>query len=139
MSDTNKVHNPIITSLAPQLGTAPKKLGRGEIDYRLLSYIVSPEKIPESFKPVLYMLTRRDVVTGKKRFWDALSDNYLTLLNSIDGRGIANILKAESVMKGMQVNTDPVPQEPGFFDKLQQNEKYQKFKDWEERKEIESL
>ncbi len=127
-----------IVTMVPQLGTSPNILAKGEWDMRLLSYIVSPEKKPESFKPILYTLTRRDVVDNKKRFWPALTENYLILLNSIDGRGRADQLKGEQAMKGMPVNTDPAPQPPGFFDKLQQNDRYREFEEWKERQEIES-
>jgi len=139
MSDHETRNEGQITTMVPQLGSSPNIQATGEWDMRLLSYIVSPEKIPESFKPVLYMLTRRDVVSGGKRFWDALSDNYLTLLNSIDGRGRADQLKAEQAMKGMPVNTDPAPTSPNLFDRIQQNEKYREFEDWQERQEVERM
>lgn len=139
MSDHRTETEGQINTMVPQLGTSPKIIAQGEWDMRILSYIVSPEKIPESFKPVLYTLTRRDVVEKGKRFWPSLADNYLTLLNSIDGRGRTDQLKAEQAMKGMPVNTDPAPQRPGFFDRLQQNERYREFEEWKERQEIESM
>ena len=139
MSDSRRENEGQITTMVPQLGTSPNKMAQGEWDMRLLSYIVSPEKIPESFKPVLYILTRRDVVDNGKRFWPALADNYLNLLNSIDGRGRNDQIKAEQAMKGMPVNTDPAPQAPGVLDRIRQNDKYREFENWKERQEIESL
>ena len=88
-----------VVTMVPQLGTDPTVMASGHWDMRLLSYIVNPDKIPTSFRPVLYTLVRRDVVINKKRFWDALADNYLVLVNSIEGRGRNDQIRAENALK----------------------------------------
>jgi len=125
-----------ITSMVPQLGTNQKILARGEWDERKLSYIVSPEKIPSSFKPVLYAMIRRDVVLGKKRYWESLVDNYLTLVNSIDGRGRNDQIRAENALKGLAVPIQDAPERPGILDRLMDRDKVAEYERWKERREL---
>jgi len=125
-----------LSTMVPQLGTNPKIMAKNEWDIRLLSYIVPPEKIPSSFKPVLYALTRRDVVQHKKRFWEAITDNYLVLINSIDGRGQNNIIRGENAMKGIPVNIETPPEKPSRLDRIFDAEKVREYERYQERKEL---
>ena len=125
-----------LSTMVPQLGTSPKIMAKNEWDTRLLSYIVNPEKIPSSFKPILYVLVRRDVVLHKKRFWDALADNYLVLVNSIDGRGQNNIIRGENAMKGIPVNIETPPEKPSRLDRIFDAEKVREYERYKERKDL---
>ena len=125
-----------ISTMVPQLGTNPQIMAKNEWDTRLLSYIVNPEKIPSSFKPVLYALTRRDVVIHRKRFWEALTDNYLVLVNSIDGRGQNNIIRGENAMKGIPVHIETPPEKPGMLDRIMDKDKVRDYERYQERKEL---
>ena len=125
-----------ISTMVPQLGTNPQIMARSEWDTRLLSYIVNPEKIPSSFKPVLYALTRRDVVINRKRFWEAITDNYLVLVNSIEGRGQNNIIRGENAMKGLPVHIEAPPEKPSRLDRIFDAEKVREYERYRERKEL---
>ena len=125
-----------VTTMVPQLGTSPRMMANGEWDMRLLSYIVSPEKMPKSFKPILYALVRDDVVSRRKRFWDSLSDNYLMLVNSIDGRGRNDQIKAENALKGLPVHIAPPPEKPGVLDRVLDQDKVQAYNEWKDRQEL---
>ena len=124
-----------MVSMIPQLGTSPKIQDQQEWDMRLLSYIVSPEKIPESFKPILYALVRRDVVLRKKRFWDSLADNYLVLVNSIDGRGRNDQIRGENALKGLSVPIEAPPEKPGILDRIMDRDNVREYELWKERRE----
>jgi len=136
MSEYEEESEGQIATMVPQLGTKPSIMALGEWDTRLLSYIVNPEKMPSSLKPVLYALTRRDVVTHKKRFWDALTDNYLVLVNSIDGRGQNNIIRGENAMKGIPVQIETPPEKPSRLDRILGAEKVREYERYQERKEL---
>ena len=111
-------------------------MANAEWDMRLLSNIMPPEKILSSFKPVLYALVRRDVVLRKKRFWDSLADNYLMLVNSIEGRGRNDQIRAENALKGLSVPIEAPPEKPGILDRLMDADKVRKYEEWAERKEL---
>jgi len=136
MSDYEEESEGQLSTMVPQLGTNPKIMAQNEWDMRILSYIVPPEKIPSSFKPVLYALTRRDVVIKKKRFWDAITDNYLHLIDSIDGRGQNNIIRGENAMKGIPVHIETPPEKPGALDRLFDKDKVREYERYQERKEL---
>ena len=125
-----------ITSMVPQLGTNPKIQARGEWDERKLSYIVPPEKVPSSYRPKLYYLLRRDVVVLRKRLWEALADNDLTLPNSIEGRGRNDQIRAENALKGLPVHIETPPERPGILDRLMDQDKVADYERWKERKDL---
>ena len=124
-----------ITTMVPQLGSSSRMMANGEWDMRLLSYIVNPDKIPTSFRPILYTLTRRDVVINKKRFWDALADNYLVLVNSIEGRGRNDQLKAENALQGLSVPIEQAPTTPSLLQRLTGADEVREYENYKERKE----
>ena len=124
------------SSVVHQLGTNPKIAARGEWDTRKLSFLVPPEKMPSCLRPILYALCRRDVVIRKKRFWDSITDNYLELVNSIDGRGQNNLIRAENALKGIPVHIETPPPVPGVLDKLFHKEKVEEFERYQEKKEL---
>lgn len=127
---------PIIT-LVPQLGTSPRKLEEDlEYDMRILSYLTSPERMPESFKPIHYALTRADVVIKKKRFWSAIADNYLHLVNSIEGRGRLEQIKGEAALKGMFSPTETVPEKPGILQRIFDKDAVEQYERWKEKKDL---
>lgn len=132
--DTEREQAP--SSVVHQLGTNPKIAARSEWDTRKLSYLVPPEKMPSSLRPLLYALCRRDVVIHRKRFWESITDNYLELVNSIEGRGQNNIIRAENALKGIPVNIENPPPTPGVLDKLFNKEKVAEFERYQERKEM---
>jgi len=136
LSDSETRVKPAITTMVPQLGTSPRIMANAEWDMRLLSNIMSPEKIPPSFKPVLYALVRRDVVLRKKRFWDSLADNYLMLVNSIDGRGRNDQIRAENALKGLSVPIEPPPEKPSILDRVMDSDKVREYERYQERKEL---
>ncbi len=136
MSKEQKKDETPQASMVPQLGSAPKTLARGEFDERKLSYLVPPEKMPTSFKPIHYALTRRDVVIYKKRLWDAVCDNYLTLVDSIEGRGQNNIIRAENAMKGISVPLQEAPEKPGILKRIFDKEAVEDYERYKERKDL---
>lgn len=136
MSEYEEESEGQLSTMVPQLGTNPKIMAKNEWDTRLLSYIVPPEKIPSSFKPILYVLVRRDVVLHKKRFWDALADNYLVLINSIEGRGQNNIIRGENAMKGIPVQIETPPEKPSRLDRIFDANKVREYERYQERKEL---
>jgi len=125
-----------ITTMVPQLGSSPRMMARGEWDMRLLSNIMSPEKMPSSFKSVLYFLVVRDIVENDKSYLDALVDNYLILVNSIDGRGRNDQIRAENALKGIPVQIERIPEKPNFLDRITDSEKAQDYERWKERQEL---
>ncbi len=122
-----------VVTMVPQLGTDPTVMASGHWDMRLLSYIVNPDKIPTSFRPILYTLVRRDVVIKKKRFWDALADNYLVLVNSIEGRGRNDQIKAENALKGLSVPIEQAPPSPSLLQKLTGADEVREYENYKER------
>jgi len=136
MGEYEKRSDPTPTSQVAQLGTEPKIAAKGEYDSIKLTYLVPSEKLPDQFKPILYRLTRRDVVVNRKRFDEALTDNYLRLLNAIYGRGQDNIIKAELALKGAHVPLGPPPEKPSILDRIMDRDKVREYERWEERKEI---
>lgn len=136
MSDHETRTKEQITTMVPQLGTSPRIMANGEWDMRLLSYIVAPEKIPSSFKPILYALVRDDVVSRRKRFWASLADNYLMLVNSIDGRGRNDQIKGENALKGLPVHIESPPPKPSWSDHIADRDKVREYKEWEDRREL---
>ena len=119
-----------------QLGSNPKIIAQGKIDMRLLSYIIPPDKMPRSFKPILYALVRDDVVSRRKRFWASLADNYLVLVNSIGGRGQNNIIRAENALKGLPVHVEAPPDTPSSLDRLFDRDKVKAFERYQEMQEL---
>lgn len=127
---------PPVSTMVPQLGSSPRIMANAEWDMRLLSYIVTPEKMPSSFKSVLYFLVVRDIVEGGKSYLDSLVDNYLVLVNSIDGRGRNDQIRGENALKGLSVPIELPPEKPGVLDRLMDSEKVQEYERWKERKEL---
>lgn len=136
MSDHETRVREQVTTMVPQLGTSPRLMANGEWDMRLLSYIVAPEKIPSSFKPVLFALVRRDVVDRKVSFWDALADNYLMLVNSIDGRGRNDQIRAENALKGLPVHIERAPEKPNILDRVLDQDKVREYNEYKDRQEL---
>jgi len=124
-----------VVTMVPQLGTDPTVMASGHWDMRLLSYIVNPDKIPTSFRPVLYTLVRRDVVINKKRFWDALADNYLVLVNSIEGRGRNDQIRAENALKGLSVPIEQAPTAPSLLQRLTGADEVREYENYKDRQE----
>lgn len=136
MSDVETRVKPSVSTMVPQLGTSPRIMANAEWDMRLLSYIVAPEKMPSSFKSVLYFLVVRDIVENDKSYLDALVDNYLVLVNSIDGRGRNDQIRAENALKGLSVPIETPPEKPGFLDRWMDADKVREYERWKERKEL---
>lgn len=124
-----------ITTMVPQLGSSPRMMAKGEWDMRLLSNIMSPEKMPSSFKSVLYFLVVRDIVENGKSYLDALVDNYLILVNSIDGRGRNDQIKAENALKGLSVPIETPPEKPSMMDRIIDQDKVREYQAWQDRKD----
>jgi len=122
-----------VVTMVPQLGTDPTVMASGQWDMRLLSYIVNPDKIPTSFRPVLYTLVRRDVVIGKKRFWDSLAENYLVLVNSIEGRGRNDQIRAENALKGLSVPIEQAPAAPSLLQRLTGADEVREYENYKDR------
>lgn len=125
-------------SLVRQFGTSPRYLlaNDNEYDYRILSYIVNPDRIPRSLKPILYAGVRHRVINNGDDFWEALYDELLHLLVSINGLGQINQIKGELAMKGMSVPTELPPERPGLLDRVTQSEKYREYQEYKERQEL---
>jgi len=136
MSDSETRVKPAVSTMVPQLGTSPRIMANAEWDMRLLSYIVSPEKMPSSFKSILYFLVVRDIVERDKSYLDALVDNYLILVNSIDGRGRNDQIRAENALKGLSVPIETPPEKPNILDRLMDGDKVREYEQWKERKEL---
>ena len=136
MSDSETRVKPAVSTMVPQLGTSPRIMANAEWDMRLLSYIVSPEKMPSSFKSILYFLVVRDIVERDKSYLDALVDNYLILVNSIDGRGRNDQIRAENALKGLSVPIETPPEKPGILDRIMDGDKVREYERYKERKEL---
>lgn len=135
MSYEDEIEEHTVT-LVPQLGSSPKKMANDEWDMRLLSYIIEPEKIPSSYRSILYALVRRDVVINKKRFWPALADNHLVLLNSIQGRGRNDQIRAEGAIKGILPPMEAPVEQPSLRDRLFNPDKVRDYREYQDRKEL---
>jgi len=135
MSDHETRSKSPITTMVPQLGSSPRMMAKGEWDMRLLSNIMSPEKMPSSFKSVLYFLVVRDIVENDKSYLDALVDNYLILVNSIDGRGRNDQLKAENALKGLSVPTEQAPPAPSLLQRLTGADEVREYENYKARQE----
>jgi len=103
---------------------------------RLLSNIMSPEKIPSSFKSVLYFLIVRDIVENDKSYLTALVDNYLMLVNSINGQGRNDQIRAENALKGLSVPIENPPEKPSALDRIFDRDKVREFEAWKDRQEL---
>jgi len=113
----------VAQSLAPQLGSSPKYLARGEYDMRLLS-IIEERDIP--FLIYAYIRGR------KTRVWRDIYDFYLHLKVSVGGRGRRDIIRMEGVAKGGLPYEYAQPEKPGFFQRLLN-------RNWKEEYEREKL
>ena len=136
MSDHETRSKAPITTMVPQLGSSPRMMAKGEWDMRLLSNIMSPEKMPSSFKSVLYFLVVRDIVENDKSYLDALVDNYLILVNSIDGRGRNDQIRAENALKGLSVPIEQAPDRPSWSDHILDREKVREFNEYQTNKQM---
>lgn len=136
MSDYEEEIQSGISTLVPQLGTEPYIQDQGRWDMRILSVIYPPESLPSSFKSILYVLTRKDVVVNKKRFWEALADNYLALAVSIKGRGRNDQIRGEQALKGIAVPMDSPVQKPSLGDHLFNRDKVREYNEQEEDKDL---
>jgi len=135
MSDYDAERRENNISPTSQLGTNPTILANNEYDMRLLSYIPSSEKIHKGFRPLLFFLVQRDVVNNKKDYLDALIDNYLTLINSLDGRGQNNQVRAENAQKGLSVPIEQAPTTPSLLQRLTGADEVREYENYKERKE----
>lgn len=136
MSDYAERDKDTVISMVPQLGSAPKFLARGELDYRIVGFIPLPEKTPKTYKSVLYAAVRRDVVINRKPFWESLYDNLLTLPISIEGRGRNDQIRAENALKGLPVQIETPPEKPSIVDRIMDRNKVEEYERWKERKEL---
>jgi len=122
--------------MAQQLGSNPRVIANGSWDMRLLSDIRSSDRLPDQLKPMLYAGVRSRVVDNGESFWSAYYDEYLHLLNSIDGGGKDYILRAENARNGIPVQITPPPERPSLADRLLDREKVQEYERWKERREL---
>ena len=116
-------------SLVSQLGSSPGTLQNNEFDMPLLTVIMDSEEIPDTYRCTAYWLARSTI---NPRMPKILSDIQLKLNVAVRGRGRRDLLRAEQVRKGGQVNVESEIQKPGWVERnLTQ-------RDWEEkqRKEL---
>lgn len=114
-------------SLADQLGSGSRFLAQGVVDMRKLTYLCDPTSIPKTFKHALYWTTYNDVINEEKDFSEAISDNFLHLLNGIRGRGQRMILQAETVKHGGTIDVRHELEKPNILARNLWN------RDWEEK------
>lgn len=96
----------VASSLAPQLGSDAKHLGKGESDMRKLS-IISEKDIPN----LIYASVR----SKKTKVWGEIRDEFLNLQVSVGGRGRRDIIRMEGVSKGGLPELPPENEKPGWF------------------------
>jgi len=134
--DDREFITPESVSMVTQLGTAPRKAANLDFDMRLLSIIESSDKVPDTFHPRFYARVRYRVTVKKERFWFVVQDEMLHLPISINGRGRADILRAENAKHGIPVQPETVPDKPNILDRLTDNEKVHDYERWKERQEM---
>ena len=106
--------------LAPQLGTDPKVLARGEYDMRRLSYIKPEERLA-----FLY-----SAIKGRRmEIWKFIHDYLLNINVSVRGRGRYDIIRMEGVSKG-GLPPEPEQQQPGWFARNILRRKSKSEEDW---------
>lgn len=122
--------------LTRNLGPDPLLDMRNKQDKVKFTNFVSSDKLPDWFDSMIYALTREDVVVNRKRFWKALNENTLGLLNAINGRGQDYAIKGTLAEQGQYVDVTPPPEKPGVLDRVMQTEKYREFEEYKERQNI---
>lgn len=103
------------SSLSSQLGSAFNFLDEGEIDMRILGVLTDPENIPKGMRSLVYLLTYADLFDDE--FARRLVKNYLHLTVAIRGRGRRDIIRMESVARGVAAEVSEEIQQPGWFER----------------------
>lgn len=114
-------------SLAEQLGSSGRILGKGRIDMRILTILKNRNKLPNTLKPLLYWLIYDDIVNNNRDFSESAPDNLMHLYNSVDGTGRRQLIQAEQVRKGGSISFKSEMEDPGFWAKNIWN------RNWEEK------
>ena len=102
-------------SLATQLGSSAKKLSEGLIDMRILTVLDDRKNLPNTMKNTLYWLVYKDIVHDNKNFAESVIDNLLHLNVAVRGRGRRDLLRAEAVRKGTDIDVKSEIQKPGWI------------------------
>lgn len=102
------------SSLAQQLGTNAKILSDGLIDMRILTVLDDRKNLPNTMKNTLYWLVYKDIVHDDKNFAESVIENILSLNVSVRGRGRRDLLRAEAVRKGSDIDVTSEIQKPGW-------------------------
>lgn len=102
-------------SLAEQLGSSGRILGKGRIDMRILTILKNRDKLPNTLKPLLYWLIYDDIVNNDRDFSESAPDNLMHLYNSVDGTGRRQLIQAEQVRKGGSVSFREDIEKPGWL------------------------
>ena len=110
-------------SLSSQLGTDSKTLALGKINMKILTVLTDPKNIPQGMRSLVLLQSYADVF-GDKAI-GTLVYNYLDLLVSIRGRGRRDLLKAEAVRKGGDVDIEPEIQQPGWLERNTWNRRWE--------------
>jgi hypothetical protein len=127
MSNQNEAEKPEEAegpSLVSQLGSAPSVLQDDEFDMPLLTVLMDSEEIPDTYRCTAYWLAR---ATINPRMPKILSDIQLKLNVAVRGRGRRDLLRAEQVRKGGQVNVESEITKPGWVERNITQ------RDWEEK------
>jgi len=65
-----------------------------------------------------------------------LVDNYLMLVNSINGQGRNDQIRAENALKGIPVQIEMPPEKPSALDRIFDRDKVREFEAWKDRQEL---
>lgn len=98
----------VAQSLAPQLGSTPQHLSKGDFDMRKLS-VIGEKDIP----PLIYAAIKK----RKNRTWAIIYDEFLNLPVSVNGRGRRDIIRMEGVSKAGLPEMNNEDTKPGWLER----------------------
>ena len=105
--------------LTQNLGTAPKKIARGEIDRRMYTNIEDGD-----IELMIYLRILKEL--GNKAA-EVMYDEFIHDKISVGGMGMRYIIRGESVRKGIGVNVGEEIKKPGWVERNVTN------RGWEQR------
>lgn len=81
---------------------------------RILTVLDDRKNLPNTMKNTLYWLVYKDIVHDDKNFAESVIENILSLNVAVRGRGRRDLLRAEAVRKGSDIDVTSEIQKPGW-------------------------
>jgi len=103
-------------SLVEQLGTSPRQLAMGEVDWVKTSVLLDSGDLPDMFPSVSYLLTRYRL-TGSQWALDT-ARSILDLTVAVRGRGRADLIRGEQARRSLPVEPEPRLVSPSLWQRL---------------------